>query len=168
MRTVWRLIKTKHAHEAFSGEGSKDAGGRWNRKGIPVVYTSESMALAVLECFARLGLSGISMLDMDFSYIKVGIPKEVKIDELDLARLPSDWKQFPEPQSTQNIGTLWYFDKKSAVLKVPSVIVSMESNYIINPFHKDFKKLVINDPSPYSYDFRLVNIIEASLPKNKS
>jgi RES domain-containing protein len=52
--TTWRIIKAQHAHRAFDGEGARLAGGRWNKIGIPMIYTADSLALAALEIMVHL------------------------------------------------------------------------------------------------------------------
>ena len=89
MITVFRVVKEKHASDAFTGEGSRRFGGRWNKEGTPVVYTSESLSLAALEQFVHLGSHGLMI---PFVYFKVSIPSSVKIITLKNKDLPTDWR----------------------------------------------------------------------------
>jgi RES domain-containing protein len=147
---TWRLVKKKYAQSAFSGEGAAIAGGRWNSIGIKVVYTSESLSLAVLEIL--VGGAPIALLD---SYVKIPVEFEESIVS-SLGHLPKDWKTYPPSIQTQEIGNIWTRDNKSHVLKVPSVVVSEESNYLINPFHPAFKNsLNIGKIEPFQFDGRL-------------
>ncbi len=54
MPEAWRIVKEKHAASAFSGEGAAKTGGRWNSRGVPVVYASATKALAALETLVHL------------------------------------------------------------------------------------------------------------------
>ena len=101
MKVVWRLTKERLAGEAFTGEGAKRFGGRWNNEGTAVVYTSESLSLAALEQFVHLGSDG---LIIPFVYFKVSIPSSVKIINLKNEDLPTDWRSEPPANSTMNLG----------------------------------------------------------------
>ena len=50
--TVYRFTHKKFAGE-LSGTGARLVGGRWNPVGVSVVYTSESISLALLEVLAN-------------------------------------------------------------------------------------------------------------------
>ena len=51
--TAWRLTSRKYAEEAFSGEGARLFGGRWNNAGLPVCYLADAPALCQLEVLAN-------------------------------------------------------------------------------------------------------------------
>ncbi len=150
MTIAWRFVKVKHVPGAFDGEGARRYGGRWNRKGITVVYVSESIALASLEEFVHVGYEGRKI---EYAYIKVVIPDEVNIDTL--KSLPADWRESPPPVSTQDIGTAWVQEGTSAVLKIPSAIIPVEFNYMFNIFHPDFRKIKTDKPVPFNFDLRM-------------
>lgn len=61
----------------------------------------------------------------------------------------------PHPDATRDIGTRWFEEERSVVLGVPSAIVPIADNYLINPFHPDFQALERGDPVPFSWDARL-------------
>jgi RES domain-containing protein len=154
--SVWRIVQRKYAEEAFSGDGSAKYGGRWNQKGIPVVYCSQSESLAQLEILVRtqrardLGL---------YVLIRVQIPEEF-IETLSSASLPEDWNALPEANSTREIGTKWAMDKRSAVFAVPSVVIPSELNFLLNPQHPDFTKIVIDHLKPVGWDPRLLTLLQ--------
>lgn len=152
MIEAWRLVRARHKDDAFSGEGSKLCGGRWHRAGIALVYASSTLSLAVLETVVRLVREYI---DEGFVYFKIEIPAEVQIYELDTRKLPKGWRQeIPIPE-TQDIGSQWAISMETAVLKVPSVLSPAEFNYVLNPDHQDFKKIIIGKPEEYRFDKRL-------------
>ena len=152
MITAWRLVHKRKVDEAFTGTGSKRYGGRWNHKGVGVVYVSDSLALAALEIIVH---ASFYQALKDYVSIKVLFPKTLVIDVTDIGSLPKDWRADPPPAGMKEIGKKWYTGQATAVLKVPSAIIPNESNYILNPRHPDFKKITIDQPAPFEFDQRL-------------
>lgn len=150
--TAWRIVKANHQDSAFDGEGARIAGGRWNRIGTPMIYTADSLALAVLEISVHLSQEEL----IQKKYFRVPVQFDSKlVATLDLARLPDDWDSLPPSESTQNIGTQWALSQKTSILKVPSTVVKEEFNYLINPIHPKFKKLLIGNPERVTFDPRI-------------
>jgi RES domain-containing protein len=150
--SVWRVTKQKHAKNAFTGDGARLYGGRWNNPGKLVVYTAESRALALAEILVHLESAGVLLRYVVF---------QVEIDEsyigqLDLRDLPKNWRAEPAPKRLQTLGDEWLASGKSAVLRVPSAIVGGEFNYLLNPLHPDFSRLRIHGLERFSIDKRLV------------
>ena len=150
--TAWRFCKLKHLKTALTGEGARRGGGRWNSKGIPVVYASESISLAALE--SLVGMAEETDILEDYVYVSLRFDEKICLT-VDNDSLPDDWTVYPQPQATKAIGDEWYKKKASVVLRVPSVIVPEESNFILNPDHPDFNKVEIGDPQPFHFDPRL-------------
>ncbi len=152
MRTGWRIVKTKYAAQAFDGEGARLYGGRWNSPGVKMVYTSENLALAALEILTHLGKSSLLA-----SYSRCAAHfDESLIIPLDRSLLPANWRAYPSSPELQLLGDTWATNMSSVVLKVPSVVIENESNYLINPLHPDFPTLVIDQPEPFDFDTRLI------------
>ena len=152
MPQAWRIVKERHANDAWDGEGARLYGGRWNSPGVPAVYASESRALATLEVLA--GLQTNSPLP---AYVL--IPAEFDdslVLEVELKEVPADWRTHPPPPSTQQLGDVWIGEGRSAVLRVPSALVPKESNYVLNPRHPDFSAIRIGEAEPISIDPRLL------------
>jgi RES domain-containing protein len=149
---VWRISAARHAARAFTGEGALKYAARWHRQGTALVYTSATLALAALEMFANLEPNDISTR---LVAISAQIPPAVKILELDMGALPRDWREHPAPPSLRELGSGWVRDSQSAVLAVPSAIIPSERNYLLNPAHPDFRKLVILPPAAFSFDPRM-------------
>lgn len=153
MIRAWRIIKTRYSADAFSGEGARLYGGRWNSSGVAMVYTAGSKSLATLELLVHLHntsvLPSFSIWPVDFD--------DSLVESLDLATLPRDWRESPSPISIQNIGDDWIFRGSSVVLRVPSAVIESENNYLINPAHKDFKRLVIGSMEVFELDRRLIS-----------
>lgn len=152
MIRAWRLVKSRHASTAFDGEGARLHGARWNSPGTLVAYASENVALAVLEVLVHLQASAI--LD-SYSLASVRFPSEL-IEDLDVSALPGRWRRFPAPRETRAIGDQWVRERRSAVLRVPSVIVSSADNFLLNPAHADFAKATVEPPEPFEFDPRLL------------
>lgn len=148
---VFRLSKSKYSKD-LSGKGAEISGGRWNSKGVALLYTSQSRALCTTEIAVHTPLGNIPI---NYEIISIEIPDKIKIKELDIRLLPLDWKSFPHPHSTQEIGDNFVKNKKFLVLKTPSVVVQGEFNYLINPNHKDFIKLKIKLIEPFEFNERL-------------
>lgn len=152
MISIWRIDKKSHSASSFSGEGAALYGGRWNPRGVRVVYASQTLALAALEKFVHLeGVAG----GISFVSLKIDVPGNVKIKHVELSQLPKNWRRVPAPASTREIGLNWAQKNESAILRVPSTIIPSEYDYLIDPLHPDFKSLKISNPSPFSFDPRL-------------
>jgi RES domain-containing protein len=152
MTEAWRIVKEKHFATAFSGEGAAETGGRWNSRGVPVVYTSCTKALAALETLVHLNPPVL------FMYVVFRIKfSDSLLETLPFRAVPADWQAEPPPASTKAIGDFWAKEARSAVLALPSVIVSSEINYLINPAHPDFRKISIGKPETFSFDPRLLS-----------
>ncbi len=153
MLTGHRLVRRQLGKSAFSGEGARRWGGRWNSAGVGIVYLSSTLSLASLEFLvhfaAREDLPELVSFSVRFA------------EELvrSVAGLPADWRAVPPPESTQAIGDAWVRGGSSAVWRVPSVIIPSEFNYVINPEHPDFRKIAIGPPEPFSIDPRLLGTV---------
>ncbi|MGH7588107.1 MAG: RES family NAD+ phosphorylase [Gemmatimonadota bacterium] len=151
--TAWRIVKTNQARTAFSGEAARANGGRWNSPGTAIVYASWTASLALLEILVHLEGSG--MLEA-FSLIPIEFD-EGDVEVLDDAALPADWRAQPAPVSTQRIGDRWTVERRSAVLRIPSVIVANESNYLLNPGHPRFREIAVGKPRRFPLDRRPIS-----------
>ena len=127
-------------------------GGRWNSPGVAAVYVSESRALATLDVLAGLQtnspLPGYVLIPTEFD--------DSLVVAIELEEVPADWRQNPPAPSTQRLGNDWIAQGESAVLRVPSVLVPKESNYVLNPRHPDFSAVMVGEPEPLSMDLRLL------------
>lgn len=149
---VWRLLKSKYVDICLNGRGAREFGGRWDHKGTAVAYTAQSQSLAILETLVHLDKD---LLPNDFFFVPVELPNKIKIERLQLKDLPKNWQTIPAPTKLQDYGTKWIDEQRSLVLEVPSVVLPSEKNYLINPQHKDFKKLSIGKVEPCFFDKRL-------------
>jgi len=151
MLTVWRLLTARFADTAFSGDGARLYGGRWNRKGVPLVYAAGSQSLAMLEMLVQ-----DEPLRARYVMIRVRIPGEVRIRHLKIGALPHDWRNLVAREQLQKIGAEWTRKRTGAVLSVPSAVIPSESNYLLNLLHPDFKRIEIGKPEAFVTDVRLL------------
>ena len=152
MVTAWRIVKARHQATAFDGEGARLYGGRWNSRGLPVVYVAASPALAALEMLVHVGDSGVLA-----SYVSIACTFDpALVLRLDRQRLPKDWRSSPALPELALVGDAWLKDGTSAVLDVPNAIIPDESNYLLNPRHADFAAITIGRPQPFEFDLRLL------------
>jgi RES domain-containing protein len=150
--TVFRLGKHVYQDQLFSGQGGLYASGRWTPRGRPVVYTSASISLAVLEYtvnYRRRGWVPATVLG------RAVIPASVRIETISIDKLPAYWFAAVAPPQLQALGGGWLERGETAVLKVPSAIVTEEWNYLVNPLHSDFRKFRISTPKPFNFDQRV-------------
>jgi RES domain-containing protein len=147
---VYHLGKTKFA-EQLTGEGAKLHGGRWNVIGLPCIYTSETRALSVLEYAANVGIEEIpASLSITVLTLPEKCWKEFREEEL-----PQNWRRVPSPQETKEWGNVHLQQNRYLALKIPSVIIPSEFNFILNPLHADFKKVKIKEITPFGFDRRI-------------
>ena len=156
MIRAWRLIKAEHADDAFAGEGARRSDGRWNSKGVRVVYTSGSLSLAALEVMVHIpfytALKNYVCIPIDFN---LNLSQSITTEDLH-----DNWTTDPIPQSVKELGDRWIQNQESVILKVPSAIIPVEYNYLINPSHPDFEKVVILSPQKFAFAPRLFEIYE--------
>lgn len=136
---------TKRRASAFDGEGARRYGGRWNHVGVPAVYTAAHLSLAVLEILVHV--SAEDDLPADLVAIAADLPGDLGIDRMGVDELPSDWRRTPAPPTLAERGTAWLTASRTAVLAVPSAVIPGETNYILNPAHPDFRRIVVHRPS---------------------
>ncbi len=148
---VFRLTRKKNLIE-LSGKGAATFGARWNFKGTEIIYTAQSRALAMAEVAVHLS---ISTLPSDFVMLTINIPEIIFVEILDTQRLQKDWNVFPHSFTTQVIGDQFIKENKNCILKVPSAVVKGDYNYLINPYHEDFKKIEIIDVTDFPFDKRI-------------
>ena len=146
---VWRICNRKHQDSAFSGTGGLYASGRWTPQGFLVVYTAQSLALASLEVFVHTESDRIPLVA-----IRAFLPENIAMSEVDVSSLPVDWQQPAAYPVLQNIGKRWLQEQQTPVLKVPSAIIPVEFNYLLNPQHPDLQ-LSLLPPLQFKFDQRM-------------
>ncbi|MEO7100712.1 MAG: RES family NAD+ phosphorylase [Luteolibacter sp.] len=152
MIRAFRLCKTKHLASAFTGEGARLFGGRWNSPGLAVVYTSSSLSLATLEILVHL--EDPEAFTRLFSWAPLQIPDDL-LETLDETKLPRGWCADETNSTSRSVGDTWLRSTRTAVLAVPSVVTPGERNYLLNPEHPRFSEIQIGVAKPFQRDLRL-------------
>lgn len=147
MAVGFRLCKQKYL--PLNPDGARAAGGRWNSKGVPAVYLSESISLAVLEVTVHA-----TELPDEYCLTEI-LMDDAIIESLPLLSLPVDWREPAQARALRRIGDLWNSQKRSAVLRVPSIIVPQEANFVVNTEHPDFPSIQQRDLGFFHFDRRL-------------
>lgn len=151
---VYRLSREKYKDD-LSGYGASLNGQRWNSIGTEVVYTAQTRALANSEVAVHIALG---ILPKDYHMVSIEIPDSVKVRELQNLELPSGWNALPSGPMSQLIGDQFVKENQYAVLRVPSVVVKGEFNFILNPKHADFEKISIIHTEPFPFDPRYFKV----------
>lgn len=152
MLTAYRICKTKHAATWFDGEGAYRFGGRWNSRGTRLLYTAGSLSLAALEMLVHLNDEEILLA---YSYAAAEFDENLILSVEDFRSLPENWSDSPPPLEIQRIGDEWAREQASVVLKVPTSILPVEFNYLINVQHPEFSKVKLGVPQTFNFDERL-------------
>ncbi len=151
---VYCIEREKYLETTLKGIGAaKTEGFRWNSLNTCLVCTSESRALATLEIAVHLDVS--EDVPTDRYYVEIDIPDSVEIMELRQEDLPEGWDAKPPLLESQYIGDDFVSQKNAAVLKVPSSIVPLAYNYLINPEHPDAAKVSVVSKIPLVFDHRI-------------
>jgi RES domain-containing protein len=145
---VYRIAKRQFIND-LSGEGARRYGGRWNKKGPPVVYTSGSRSLATVEYLVHLPLS---VMPLDVCMAELELPGPESMEHVPLEPLPPDWKDLPAPIQLASLGEAWIRAGRSPVLEVPSAVVKDEWNYLLNPRHPLFRSVRIASVEDWQFD----------------
>jgi RES domain-containing protein len=148
---AYRICRSEHAASMWSGDGARRFGGRWNSRGVAVVYTAESRSLAALEQLVHL---------LPPRVLRGFVIAEIRFDARDVRRvepatLPRSWRDPVAPPQLRSLGDAWIASGRPLVLAVPSAVMSEEWNYLLNPAHGDFAALEKTPPTPLVLDARL-------------
>jgi RES domain-containing protein len=146
---VFRITAKKYAGD-LSGAGAAAFGGRWNKKGTPVLYTGENKEIALLETIVHTPPMLIPKLDI----LILEIPDD-SITEITIDKLPKNWKSYPAPTILSEMAERWILESATIALKVPSCIIHSAHNFILNCKHPDFAKVELIERSDFEFDSRL-------------
>lgn len=148
---LYRFCRRRHAND-LSGIGAKLVGGRWNSSGVAMVYTSENRSLALSEYWTHVHPSN---LPTNVCVVEIEVPDTARIMSIPVSGLPENWRAGPPMISLQQTGDQWALNRQSLILKVPSAVMPLESNYILNPDHQDMTKAFIVSITDYVWDRRM-------------
>jgi RES domain-containing protein len=149
---IYRVLRKAFASAPFDGEGAYRYGGRWSSPGTRLSYASEHQSLAMLEYFVHLD-QGDPPDDLVLAVAE--IPDGLKLETVDAARLPADWRESAAPAQLARFGDDFVHRGEHCLLQVPSVLAPNENNCLISPAHPDFNKIVVQEIEELKYDPRL-------------
>ena len=152
MTRVFRVLRAAYARNPFDGEGAYRYGGRWSSAGTRLTYTSEHQSLAMLEYFVHLDPEDAPG---DLVLATADIPDDLSREQIQAHQMPAHWRETPAPPDLAQIGDDFVKKGANRLLLVPSALAVNENNWLINPQHPEFKKIVLNVAEPLSYDPRM-------------
>lgn len=146
---TYRITRTKWAgHLTASGRAA-----RWNSNGHFMLYTASTRALACLENMVHRRSIGADDL---FRVTLIEKPDDLKVEKIDKENLPGNWQEYINYASCQALGDAWLKENETAILQVPSAIITEEYNYLINPQHPDFARIKVHSIEKFTFDERLL------------
>lgn len=146
---VYRITAKKNSSD-ITGAGAAMYGGRWNKKGSPVLYTGENKEIALLETLVHIPQGIAPALDI----LTIEIPDN-SIREIKISDLPGNWANYPAPSVLAEIAEKWIESNQSIALKVPSCIIHSTSNFILNCRHPQYNSIKVIDHQKFHFDSRL-------------
>lgn len=149
---LYRFSRKEHGGD-LSGKGAELYGGRWNSKGVPVTYCSESRALAVTEMVAY---TPPGLIPEGYVLNIIETPDDPSyLCSIKAEELPEDWKKYPHRKETKFLGDAFLKEKNCLIVQVPSALVDGEFNYLLNPRHSHFSKIKLQEVLPFNFNERL-------------
>ncbi len=149
MITVYRFAPERFSAD-LSGTGAKLYGGRWNSIGVPAVYTSFSISLALVELFIHKNTYDEILIN---HLMEITITDSIST-KIDYTKLKQNWQN--DESYCQYIGNQFLTAQTAIGISVPSAIIEQENNLVLNPLSKDFnKKVKIKKVKPFVFDGRL-------------
>ncbi len=145
-------IQKKKYQETFWNPAAKSQG-RWNSLGTGIIYTAESVSLALLELSCWYGPIPVFAKNWVCASGTVGESFVVQVE--DVYTMPENWRSFPHQLETRFIGDDWFVNQISAVLSVPSAVLNHSRNYLLNPNHPDFQEITFQEIEDLDLDPRL-------------
>ena len=152
MRRVYRVLRKAYARSPLDGEGAYLYGGRWSSAGNRLAYTSEHQSLAMLEYFVHLDADDAPP---DLLLVTAGLPDDLSAKRIAVDSLPSFWRRSPASAELARVGDEFVAEAKHCVLIVPSALAPHENNCLLNPQHRDFRRVVVHGVEPLIYDPRM-------------
>jgi RES domain-containing protein len=142
---LYRIVKTKYAQD-LTGLGARLNGGRWNHAGIPCIYLAETRALSLLEYTAH---AAVETLPPALSFTAMEVPDH-SIRQLTMKELPAGWLQRPHGKTSQDLGSELLVKKDCLLLKLPSVLINQEFNFVLNTLHPLISEVKIAEVSKFT------------------
>ena len=150
---VWRICRKPYVDTALDGSGGVYTSGRWHSKGNPIVYTASSAALAALEVLVHVDPL---TAPADLRLLAIELPDDLSIEVIEPITLPEGWHSVPAPAALQTLGSSWLTSGRTAALNVPSAVITVERNFLLNPRHPEVQRVRILSDEAFSFDTRLL------------
>jgi RES domain-containing protein len=119
---------------------------------MPIVYTAGSPALAALEVLVHVDPL---CAPADLRLLAIDLPPDLSMEVIDPGALPQGWGDLPAPAELQALGTAWLRSNRTAALSVPSAVIRVEHNILLNPRHSEATRWRLISDEPFSFDPRL-------------
>jgi RES domain-containing protein len=146
---LWRISN----HRTLDGGGGLRASGRWHTRGQRIVYCAPNPASALLEVLVHTEID-LEDLPVSFRYLEIEVPDTLEVQDLDTRALGPRWRESSE--STRAVGDEWLRSRRSALVRVPSVLVPATWNVLINPRHPEAERIRLAATHDHPVDFRLL------------
>ena len=145
---LYRVTRQKYEKD-LTGNGAAVSGGRWNEIGHPALYAASSRSLAILETLVHLRRA---QPPADYRIMVLYVPDSMPLMSISDRQLPESWKT--DEDYTKRIGSEWLTVNDVLLLRVPSVIVRAEYNYVLNPAQAFFSDVQVVAVEPIEFDYR--------------
>jgi RES domain-containing protein len=152
LNRLYRVLRNTYARAPFDGEGAYRYGGRWSSPGTRLSYTSEHQSLAMLEYFVHLDVDDPPG---DLVLAVAEAPDDLARERVEISDLSANWRESAAPPQLARLGDEFAQRGEHCLLLVPSVLAPNENNWLINPAHPDYKRIVVREVEPLSYDPRM-------------
>lgn len=146
------MLRQAYARTPLDGEGAYLFGGRWSSTGTRLAYTSEHQSLAMLEYFVHLDAADAPP---DLVLVTAEVPNDLPKQRVAAGELPSNWRRSPAPVELARTGDEFAQHGRGCVLIVPSALAPNENNWLLNPQHASFGKVVVSRVEPLIYDEKM-------------
>jgi len=151
-KQLYRVLRKAYAGTPLDGEGAYLYGGRWSSEGTRLAYTSEHQSLAMLEYFVHLDAVDAPP---DLVLVTAEVPDDLRKQRIAVDELPSNWRRSPAPAELARIGDEFVRKSGYCILTVPSALAPKEDNWLLNPLHAGFGRVVVSRVEPLIYDERM-------------
>lgn len=159
MTSIYRVLRKQYAQAPYDGEGAFRFGGRWSSPGVRLAYASEHQSLAMLEYFVHLTPDDPPP---DLVLVVAEIPDDTSRKDIQLEQLPPRWRETPAIPELATIGDQFVQMSEHLALLVPSALSLSERNWLLNPAHPEFKRIVVRPAERLEYDSRFFSAAHRS------
>lgn len=128
--TLWRISD----HPELDGAGGLWAPGRWHTRGSRIVYCAPNPATALVEMLVHIEIDSDD-LPAPVQYLEIDAPDDISTETVEVDALGRNWQM--NLQATRGVGDKWLRSRRTALFRVPSVVVPATWNLLVNPEHPE-------------------------------